>query len=204
MKKKNHNRSVSLELLTRVGTSRGKPKRLEAIASRSQRGWEARRAQVHADSRCQVRCTSAYVPRNSPLFFSPLSLSLSPVHRLVGEGGRGAEGRLHKPRESEYGTQERHAQVHRFAEREWNEIYSTHLRGRICVYAYAPAAPRGHWHWRGWRRKGRSFQFFLLPSRPAGSRDSRRRIRGRAWGVVQALAPFYRIHKLYNRSEDTD
>ena len=55
---------------------------------------------------------------------------------------------MHKPRESEYGTQERHAQVHRFAEREWNEIYSTHLRGRICVYAYAPAAPRGHWRWR--------------------------------------------------------
>lgn len=88
-KKKNHNRSVSLELLTRVGTSRGKPKRLEAIASRSQRGWEARRAQVHADSRCQVRCTSAYVPRNSPLFFSPLSLFLW----CTGWSARVAEGR---------------------------------------------------------------------------------------------------------------
>lgn len=35
--------------------------------------------------------------------------------------------------------------THRFRG-EWNEIYSTHLRGCICVQAYAnaTAAPRGH------------------------------------------------------------
>lgn len=121
-----------------------------------------------------MRCTSAYVPRNSPLFFSPLSPSLF-MQAQVGRRGW-PEGRLHKPRESEYGTQERHAQVHRFAERERTKSIA---RTYAVVYACTRTHPEDTGT--GGGGKGRSFQFFLLPSRTAGSRDSRRRIR---MGVV--------------------
>lgn len=71
--------------------------------------------------------------------------------------------------------------------REWN------LRGCICVYAYAyrrtprtlPLREKG-------KGRGRSFQFFLLPSRPAGSRDSCGRIRaihGRSLALARYSAP---------------
>lgn len=143
---------------------------------------------------------SAYMPRNSPLFslLSPsLSLSLSSVQvGWLGEGGQGE--RVLQASRVNTGTQKRHAQVHGFAESGTKSIARTYAVVYACTrtrtrlpHPEDTATERG----REAEGTGRSFQFFLLPSRPAGSRDSCgriRAIRGRSLASARHTTPCVR------------
>ena len=136
-----------------------------------------------------MRCTSAYVPRNSPLFFSPLpiSLSLSLSLQYTGWSARVAEGRKGGCTSLERVNTAHRSGTHKYTVSQRESGTKSIARTYAVVYACTrthPPHPEDTGAGERRRRKGRSFQFFLLPSRPAGSRDSRGRIRGRAWGVV--------------------